>query len=239
MVRTLGRDILHDLFIRHYLSEKFFSMKSFVFTTLFLILLGGLSSLNAQDLTKLGIDTSFLVPKGLEVGQKAPDFEGQDQYGQKFSLSSLLNEGPVVLIFYRGDWCPVCNRYLGRFQDSLHLIMSAGGQVLAITPETNDNIQNTLAKAKVGLKVMSDRDEQVMDAYGVKFRVTKGYQNRIKLGLGDDIASNNGQEEANLPVPATYIIGRDGTIKFRQFDLDYRVRASIEEMIGQLQALDK
>jgi peroxiredoxin len=216
-----------------------YAMKSFLFSACMALLLGSISPLQAQDLTKLGIDTSFAVPKGLEVGQKAPDFEGQDQYGQKFSLSSLLNEGPVVLIFYRGDWCPVCNRYLGRFQDSLHLIMSAGGQVLAITPETNDNIQNTLAKTKVGLKVMSDRDEQVMDAYGVKFRVTKGYQNRIKLGLGDDIASNNGQEEANLPVPATYIIGRDGIIRFRQFDLDYRVRASIQDMIGQVQEWNK
>ncbi|MBK7474708.1 MAG: AhpC/TSA family protein [Haliscomenobacter sp.] len=214
-------------------------MKSFLLTAWMVILMSGFTSLNAQDLAKLGIDTSFLVPKGLEVGQKAPDFQGQDQYGQSVSLDSLLKEGPVVLIFYRGDWCPVCNRYLGRFQDSLHMIISAGGQVLAVTPETNDNIQNTLAKSKVGLKVMSDRDEKVMDAYGVKFRVTKGYQNRIKLGLGDDIAINNGQEEANLPVPATYIIGRDGIIRFRQFDLDYRVRASIQDMIGTLQEWNK
>lgn len=214
-------------------------MKSFLFHAMLAILLGSCSSIHGQDLTKLGVDTTFSVPKGLEVGQKAPDFDGQDQYGQQFSLNSLLKEGPVVLIFYRGDWCPVCNRYLGRFQDSLHLIMNAGGQVLAITPETNDNIQNTLAKAKVGLKVMSDREEQVIDAYGVKFRVTKGYQNKIKLALGDDIATNNGQEEANLPVPATYIIGRDGIIRFRQFDLDYRVRASIQDMIGQLQEWNK
>ncbi|MBK6948559.1 MAG: redoxin domain-containing protein [Haliscomenobacter sp.] len=74
-------------------------MKSFLLTAWMVILMSGFTSLNAQDLAKLGIDTSFLVPKGLEVGQKAPDFEGQDQYGQSVSLDSLLKEGPVVLIF--------------------------------------------------------------------------------------------------------------------------------------------
>jgi cytochrome oxidase Cu insertion factor (SCO1/SenC/PrrC family) len=108
-------------------------MKQSVFLLFFACFL---ATAGAQsDLSRLGMDvTETNTPKGLMVGEEAPDFSGVDQYSQEVSLGDMLEEGEVVLIFYRGDWCPVCTRYLKRFQDSLQLIVDAGAQVVAVTP---------------------------------------------------------------------------------------------------------
>lgn len=84
---------------------------------------------------KYGIDVNFGVPSGLKPGDFAPDFSARDTNGNKVTLKEELKNGPVVIIFYRGEWCPVCNRYLSNFQDSLSYIIAAGAKVLAITPE--------------------------------------------------------------------------------------------------------
>ena len=84
-----------------------------------------------QDYHKYGIDTTkSLAPKGLQIGEKAPEFSGIDQDGNIINLSSILTKKPVVLIFYRGQWCPVCMRYLKSFQDSLKLIENKGVAVI-------------------------------------------------------------------------------------------------------------
>ncbi len=189
-----------------------------------------------SDLSRLGMDvTEENTPKGLMVGEEAPGFSGVDQYSQEVSLEGMLEEGEVVLIFYRGDWCPVCTRYLKRFQDSLQLIVDAGAQVVAVTPETNNNVQETIKKADAKFRILSDLDHSIMDAYDVTFRVTDAYNERIKRGKGESIEENNGDEEPFLPVPATYIINQDGEIIYRQFDPNYRNRASIAAMIKALE----
>lgn len=196
-----------------------------------------LAAAGAQtDLARLGMNvTEENAPKGLMVGEKAPAFSGIDQYNQEVSLEGMLAEGEVVLIFYRGDWCPVCSRYLKRFQDSLQLIVEAGAQVVAVTPETNNNVQQTIEKADAKFRILSDLDHSIMDAYDVTFRVTDAYNERIKSGKGESIEENNGDEEPYLPVPATYIINQEGEIILRQFDPNYRNRASIAAMIQALQ----
>ena len=202
-----------------------------LFSALFLATAGAQSNLE-----RLGMDvTAETAPSGLEVGEKAPGFTGVDQYSQEVNLDDMLAEGEVVLIFYRGDWCPVCTRYLKRFQDSLQLIVDAGAQVVAVTPETNNNVQETIKKADAKFRILSDLDHSIMDAYDVTFRVTDAYNERIKRGKGESIEENNGDEEPFLPVPATYIINQEAEIIYRQFDPNYRNRASIAAMIKALE----
>jgi peroxiredoxin len=102
-------------------------------------------------------------------------------------------------------------------------------------PETNNNVQETIKKADAKFRILSDLDHRIMDAYDVTFRVTDAYNERIERGKGESIEENNGDEEPYLPVPATYIINQDGDIIYRQFDPNYRNRASIAAMIKALE----
>lgn len=194
--------------------------------------------LSAQSpaLTRLGMEvTQENAPRGLTVGTKAPNFSGLDQYGQAVDLATLTQKSGVVLLFYRGDWCPVCNRHLRQLQDSLQLITDTGVQVIAVTPETNNNVRQTIQKTDARFRILSDQDMSIMSAYDVLFKATQEYQQRIEHGLGTNIAENNGADEAYLPVPATYIIGQDGFITYRHFDPNYKVRASVREILKRIE----
>jgi len=165
---------------------------------------------------------------------KAPDFALESPSGEVVKLSEELKNQPVVLMFYRGQWCPRCTRYLAGFQKSVPQITAKGAKVIAITPETNQGIAKTIEKTKIDFTVLHDINESVMSNYKVLFSVTDDYQERIRKGKEIDIAMNNGKTEAQLPVPATYVIGQDGIIKFVQFDLNYRNRASVEDIVKHL-----
>jgi peroxiredoxin len=179
-----------------------------------------------------GIDTiNSHIPRGLKVGDKAPDFTGYDQAGKMVDSKKLLEKGPVVLFFYRGKWCSYCNKYLDYYQDSLSIITDQGFNVIAITPESIENVEQTVKFHKLTFTVVYDCQEKIMKDFDVMFSVTKAYQDKILSSLSTDIAKNNGREAARLPVPATFIINRQGIITAVRFDPDYRNRASVKWML--------
>jgi peroxiredoxin len=187
------------------------------------------------DYSAFGMETKDSnIPHGLKVGDKAPDFTGYDQTGRQVELKKILKTGPVILFFYRGKWCPVCSRYLNNYQDSLKVLTDQGFNVLAITPESIENVEQTVKLHNLTFTVIYDCQEKIMKDYDVMFTVTKAYQEKIKSGFSIDIAQNNGRDEARLPVPATYIMNRDGIIVAVQFDPDYKNRASVKWMLKNL-----
>jgi len=189
---------------------------------------------SAQDYAKYGMNTKDFTPQGLEVGDIAPDFLGVNQNGEKVSLSDNLNKGKVVLIFYRGYWCPVCSRYLKQYQDSLQLITEKGAQIIAVTPEQEEGVDKTVKKVKADFDIISDRNNEIQKKYDVLFKVTDDYDKKIHKFLSANIAENNKTTEAYLPVPATFIIGADGKIKYVQFDPNYKNRSTVKSMLDNL-----
>lgn len=185
----------------------------------------------SQDHKKYGVETT---PEGLHVGAIAPIFEGLNQVGDNISLSELLNNGKVVLIFYRGYWCPYCSKYLKQYQDSLQLIVDKGVGIVAITPEQEGGVNKTLDDTGAEFDIISDKENVIQKKYDVLFKVTDRYKVKIKTFLFTDIAKNNGEEEAHLPVPVTYIIGQDGKIEFVQFDVNYKNRATVKDILQHL-----
>lgn len=173
-------------------------------------------------------------PTGLKVGDPAPMFTGTDQNGQSFSLQSALQKGDVVLMFYRGQWCPYCNKQMSQMSDSLKMITDKGATVVAISPEIQENVLKTIEKTKASFPVISDVKMQIMKNYQVNFAVPQATQDRYK-NFGIDFNTVNGENGANLPVPATYVIGKDGKIKYVFFNPDYRKRASVKEIAAYLQ----
>jgi peroxiredoxin len=146
-------------------------------------------------------------------------------------MKSLIAKGPVVLFFYRGNWCHMCRQQLKSYQDSLKMITDQGFTLVAVTPESIENVEQTIKLNKITFTVLYDCQEQVMSDYDVKFRVTKGFQERIKNSFKVDIAAHNGHEVANLPVPAAYIINKNGIITAKYFNPDFHKRPSVKWII--------
>ena len=111
------------------------------------------------------------VPTGLQVNDKSPDFTATDQQGQKFNLFNELKKGPVVLVFYRGQWCPYCNKQLKQLEDSLIFIKDKSASLVAIAPETPKNILKTVGKTKATYPVLYDEGLKIMKRYDVSFAV--------------------------------------------------------------------
>ncbi len=174
-----------------------------------------------------------VYPQGLQVGDKAPDFTGKDQNGKILKLSKALKKGDVVMLFYRGQWCPYCNKQLSHFSDSLAMLTVKGAIVLAITPETGENVKKTIEKTKASFPVIEDDGMAIMKLYKVNFAVDEKTIVKYK-GYGIDFDKVNGTNAANLPVPATYIIGKNRKIKFVFFNTDYRKRASVQDILNNL-----
>ncbi len=166
----------------------------------------------------------------LSLGDKAPHFSAKDQYGKQVSLSTLLKKNKVLLVFYRGHWCPFCNRELIALQDSLSLIQNTKTNLIAISPELPEYIQKTIQKTEVTFSIISDKGHAIMDAYGVTMPLDAVAQNRLK-NIGVDLAIVNGSNGYILPVPAVYLINQQGEIDYIFFDPNYRNRPSVQELL--------
>ncbi len=174
-------------------------------------------------------------PEGLFLKSRAPEFRGKDQTGNEISLRDLRKKGKVVLVFYRGYWCPYCNKELRRLEDSLQLIRAKGASLVAITPEQAQGVTQTIAKTKADFPILSDQDGKIMRQYDVAFQVDDKTVTRYK-SFDIDLAGNNNQkpDAVFLPVPAVYIIDQDGNITYRYFEPDYRKRPSVREILENL-----
>ncbi len=177
-------------------------------------------------------------PGGLLKGSIAPNFFKEDQNGEALQLSNLLNEGPVVLLFYRGQWCPFCNQHMRQIKDSIPLMEELGARVIAVTPETPENAKIFLDKTKADIQVISDKDKSIMEAYKVLFEVTPEYTEKIRNKTGSDIAQNNGSSSAYLPVPASFVIDSTGKIRFIHYSPNFKHRASAQQLLGALRQIN-
>ena len=177
-------------------------------------------------------------PEGLFINSKAPDFKAKDQNGNEIVLRDLRKKGPVVLLFYRGYWCPYCNKELQKLEDSLSLIKEKGAQIIAVTPEKQEGISKTIEKTKASYSIITDEEMKIMKAYDVAYQVDAKTVSRYKMA-NIDLAANNGQkpEAIYLPVPAVYIISKDGEIKYRFFDEDYKKQALVKDILNNLVGL--
>jgi peroxiredoxin len=177
-------------------------------------------------------------PEGLFINSKAPDFKAKDQNGNEIVLKDLRKKGPVVLVFYRGYWCPYCNKELKRLEDSLQLIKDKGAQLIAITPEKQEGVAKTIEKIKASYSIITDDEMKIMKAYDVAYQVDDKTVSRYKMA-SIDLAANNGQKAGAvyLPVPAVYIVNKDGEISYRFFDADYKNRPSIKVILDNLAGL--
>lgn len=174
-------------------------------------------------------------PKGLALHDSAPDFTITDQDGNNWQLSKALEKGAVVLVFYRGHWCPHCNKYLSALQDSLPAFERKGASLIAVTPEMSEGIDQTVTKTKASYPILHDESMRIMKMYDVDYAMDEKTISAYK-GYGLDMEKLNGTENGtNLPVPAVFVINKEGLIIFRHFDKDYTKRAKISEVLASIE----
>ncbi|MFC7322797.1 peroxiredoxin-like family protein [Halobacillus campisalis] len=168
--------------------------------------------------------------EGLEKGEKAPDFTLPDPNGNPISLSNQLSVGPVIVTFYRGGWCPYCNMELREYQQILNDIHAAGGELIAISPETPDHSLSTAQKNDLQFHVLSDVGNKTAREFNLVYPLPD-YLVDIYKDKGLNVDEHNGDETWELPVSATYVIDREGTIVYEYTKADYKDRAEPSEVL--------
>lgn len=193
-------------------------------------------SLAVMDDATSTLAASGITDTSLAVGAAAPDFTLPGVDGEQVSLAKLLTDGPVVLAFYRGGWCPYCNLELRALQAALADITAAGATLVAISPQLPDNSLSTAEKLELAFPVLSDVGNAVAREYGLVFSLPEDLRS-VYDGFGIDLPAANGDQTFELPVPATFVIGRDGSVAWRFVDPDYTHRGDPADVLAALKAL--
>lgn len=183
----------------------------------------------------LDVEKSGVLERAKNVGDKAPDFTLADSTGENVTLSNLLETGPVVMIWYRGEWCPYCNIYLEDIQNHSEAFKKAGAHVVAISPETPEHAVSITDKLALGYTVLSDVKSKVAEEYGVVYTLPENIAARYQEAF--DLQGVNDDDRNVLPLSASYVIKQDGTISYAYLNADYRERAETSVLLEQVQKL--
>lgn len=184
------------------------------------------------DLRATGIEKS-----ALQVGDRAPDITLPDGLGRPVRLADLWRQGPLVVIFYRGGWCPYCNLELRAWQQHLPSLATHGARLVAVSPQSPDNSLSTAKKNQLAYSVLSDSSLQAAHGFGIAFQMPQPLID-LYTRAGNDLPGLNGNGQWVLPLPATYVIGRDGRIAYAHIEADYRDRAEPEDVLARLRVLE-
>ncbi len=190
-----------------------------------------MKTVSAEDVSKTA----------LNVGTKMPSFRLSDANGKSVASSDLLKQGNLVVVFYRGAWCPYCNLYLKKLQENLPDIKAQGANIVAISVENPDKSLSVAQKNKVSFDVLSDPNLDTARKFGIVYQLDGATDEKYK-GFGIDLVKQNTTKTPDLPLSATYIINQKGEITYAFLEPDYKKRAEpndIIEMLSKMKVGDK
>ncbi|WP_329224385.1 peroxiredoxin-like family protein [Streptomyces canus] len=175
--------------------------------------------------------------RALTVGAQAPRFTLPSATGQSLALDDLLTDGPVVLTFYRGAWCPYCNLALRSLQQHHEAITARGARLVAVSPQIPDESLTLTEKHDLAFDILSDIGSDTAKQYGLAVDLPDDLAT-VYDKLGFDLQRVNGGHPRTLPLPATYVINRDGVIRWAFVNTDYTTRAEPADLLDALAALN-
>lgn len=176
-----------------------------------------------------------IIDNAIQKGDNAIDFSLNNAANESVNLKELLKNGPVILTWYRGGWCPYCNITLHYLQEQLPEFKKYNAQLVALTPELPDKSLSTKEKHQFDFEVLSDLDNKIAKEYGIVFKLNDQVSTIYNQNF--NLNEYNGNENNELPLAATYIINTDGKIVYSFLDADYRNRAEPSELIEVLKNL--
>lgn len=191
---------------------------------------------HAHDALVRRLQQAGSAARCLKPGDPFPAFLLPDAEGRLVASDELLAERPLVASFFRGDWCPFCTAMLQSLQAALPAIEAAGGGLVALTPDTAGH--PLAAKRSLGLTfpVLSDVDSAVAMQCGVVFQAPAETRAML-LSYGIDLPARHGNDGWLIPIPATFVVGRDGVVAYAFADPDFTRRAEPAAIVAALKAL--
>lgn len=189
--------------------------------------------LNGLALDVIKVSQSQVTRRAKQRGEQAPLFTLPNATNKQVSLSKYLEKGLVVLVWYRGGWCPYCNTTLHELQLYIDLIKAAGANLLAISPDSPDHSLSTSEKHSLAFEVLSDYNNDIAKTYGISFPTGEATKQFIAN------SRPNTTPDADLPLAATYIIDQTGLIRYAFLDADFRRRAEPYDIVTTLQNIAK
>lgn len=195
----------------------------------------------AEMMEKVGAFIGRLADEGVgrnarKPGDKAPPFSLANSSGKSVTLADLLAKGPAVVTFYRGEWCPFCDVQLRAYQKALPELTGRGATLVAISPQSAERSRSTAESRGLGFDVLADRGNATAKAYGLTFSMNDA-EKELHKAFGADLPTVNESRDWDLPVPATYVIGRDGVIAWAHVDSNYTTRAEPADILRAIDAL--
>ena len=180
--------------------------------------------------------TSGAAEKALKEGEQAPDFTLPDARYNAVSLSHLLMQGPVVISFYRGQWCPYCHLALRAYQQAVPQLQAVGATLVAISPQMPHHSKALAEKLGLTFALLSDVGNQVARAYGLVFIIDRAVR-RAHLQVGADLPAFNGTDAWDLPMAGTFLVDRPGTVRLAFVDPDFTRRLDPSVIVARLNEL--
>jgi peroxiredoxin len=191
---------------------------------------------------KLEIETTNVVSvedavkNALKNGDTMPAFSLPDSKNKTVTSEALLKESNLVVVFYRGGWCPFCNTYLKKLQDQNDKIEAAGGKLVAISAENPDDSLTTEQKHNLTFHVLSDKNLDFARRFGLVYELPATTDEKYQE-MGIDLVSSNDMEKPELPISATYIVNKESKIVYSFVNPDYKKRLEPETIISELEKL--
>jgi peroxiredoxin len=179
---------------------------------------------------------SGIEKKILPIGGMAPEFSLRDNNGRMVHSADLLALGPVIVNFFRGRWCPYCMAELEAWKDLYPAVRAHGALLVAISPQTVHQNDLLIQKYSPPFPVLSDAGSAVAEKFGLVYTVSERRQKAYRSTMVN-LPYINGDSAWRLPLPATYVLDRDGKIAFAQAHADFRVRPEPEEVLAALAQL--
>ena len=177
--------------------------------------------------------------EGIDVGVAAPDFSLPDARGREVSLARKLKDGPVVLVFYRGEWCPFCNLQLKALEEAYPEMQKLGASLIGIAPQKQEKALFQAENSKLSFPLLSDITGDTMRAYRLLYTIPESMKEVYLNRYGIDLDEYNGDGRWELPVTATFVIGPDGIVKAGLVDMDYTRRMEPDDILSALRKLSK
>lgn len=191
----------------------------------------------------IGISTprfALALENSLSKGDTINNFSLPSISGETVTLYDLLKEKNVILTFYRGGWCPICNIQLQRYQSHIEL-EALNATLVAVSPETVSNANETSENNNLKFHVLVDHDNKLAKELGILWEIPasdrKGFEQWLQQSTGKTLEEFNGQKSYDLPVPATFVINQNAVVEYAFKDVNYRKRAKAEDIVKTLKNL--
>jgi len=201
------------------------------------------SKLDKATLTEFKGYTEDLAASGITeeavaTGDRLPGFSLPNAVGKEVSLQGILEDGPAVLVFYRGGWCPYCNITLQAYQEHLDAMQKMGAQLVAISPEKPDDALSTREKHDLSFQVLSDVNNDYARKLGIVYELPEGLEDRYLNQFNLPLTAKAGSPETyELPLTATYIVDQSGKVRWSYLNADYTERADPLDVIEALRTM--